>query len=241
MRIILNRLLFLLILFLSCKSEITAEKLLKNSINAHGGEALWEEMTSILYLKQTTFYDESGFIEEKKIQKIKHSWEPFETSIEWEDEGDIYFAYSNNNKVNFYINDILQNDSIQLKKIDELLKGAFYVFWQPYNLLDNQTNLIYLGTENILDSISVHVLKASYSNQEKGDIWHYYFNTDNFKLQAAKVKHNEQESLILNETVELETGLFLNKIRKSYYLDSLGKIKYLRAAYSYEINYYKRD
>jgi hypothetical protein len=233
--------LFLLILFLSCKSEITAEKLLQNSINAHGGEAIWKEMTSILYLKQTTFYDESGFIEEKKIQKIKHSWEPFETSIEWEDEGDIYFAYSNNNKVNYYINNILQNDSIQLKKIDELLKSAFYVFWQPYNLLDYQTNLIYLGTENLLDSLSVHVLKASYSNEEKGDIWHYYFNTDDFKLQAAKVKHNEKESLILNETVELETGLFLNKTRKSYYLDSLGKIKYLRAAYSYEINSYKRD
>ena len=241
MRIIFNALFFLLIFFLSCNSEITAEKLLQNSIKAHGGEDAWKNITSISYLKKTTFYNESGFIEEEKRQKIKHFWSPFKTSIEWVDRGDIFFAYSFKNKINFYKNDTLQTDSTQLKKIDELLKGAFYVFWQPYNLLDSKTNLKYLGTENLLDSIPVHVLRVTYSNDEVGDdIWHYYFKIDNYKLKAAKVKHNKKESLIINELIENETGLSLNKIRKSYNLDSLGKIKYLRASYNYEINSLKK-
>ena len=232
---------FLLIFFISCESEISAERILQNSIKAHGGEVAWKNITSISYLKKSTFYNEYGFIEEEKKQKIKHFWSPFKTSIEWEDRGDIFFAYSTKNKINFYKNDTLQTDSIKLKKIDELLKGAFYVYWQPYNLLDSKANLKYLGTENLLDSIPTHVLKVTYSNNEIGDdVWHYYFKIDNYKLKAAKVNHNKKESLIINEIIENETGLSLNKTRKSYYLDSLGKTKYLRASYIYEINSLKK-
>jgi hypothetical protein len=39
----------------------------------------------------------------------------------------------------------------------------------------------------------------------------------------------------MNETTETQTGLSLNKTRKSFFLDSLGKIDYLRAAYDYQI------
>ena len=54
-------------------------------------------------------------------------------------------------------------------------------------------------------------------------------------LEATQVNHDGRKSLIINESVENKTGLFLNKTRKSYFVDSLGKIKYLRAAYKYEI------
>ena len=121
--------------------------------------------------------------------------------------------------------------------------NSLYVFWQPFKLVDPTAKKVYLGKQRILDSINVLALKVYYSDDPKADVWHYYLNPNNYKIRAVKVDHNERTSMIFNERYETETGLSLNKTRKSYFLDSLGQIKYLRAAYKYEINfveYYKK-
>lgn len=126
-------------------------------------------------------------------------------------------------------------DSKEVAQAYDDTKGALYVFWQPYKLIDSNARLDYVGLVTLLDSISVHSIKVSYPLDPAADVWHYYFNEENFMLEATEVNHDGRISLIINESVEDKTGLFLNKTRKSYFVDSLGKIKYLRAAYKYTI------
>ena len=78
-------------------------------------------------------------------------------------------------------------------------------------------------------------MQVSYSDEIGADRWHYFFDQKNFKIRGVKVEHKGRISLIINELYETNTGLSLNKSRKSYFLNSLGKVKYLRAAYEYEI------
>ncbi|MFT4669337.1 MAG: hypothetical protein ACI9HJ_000909, partial [Ulvibacter sp.] len=52
---------------------------------------------------------------------------------------------------------------------------------------------------------------------------------------AASVKHNNRISLIENLEFQSYKGLLFNKVRKSYFVDSLFQKKQLRAEYRYDI------
>ncbi len=223
------------------KENSKASEILQKSIKAHGGKSLWEKATSISYLKETTLYQASGKIEQQTSHKITHQFLPQTTEMVWLKGGEINRAIKNTKGVLLYQNDQLQNDSLLIAQTESSLDAALYVFWQPYKLLDQNIRLDYIGEKKLLDSIPVYGLKATYSNSGNGDIWTYYFDKNNYRLRAAQVYHNQRTSLIVNERVESETGLFLNKRRKSYFLDSLGKIKYLRAAYTYRIQSFNID
>ena len=138
-------------------------------------------------------------------------------------------------KIELFKNNQMVLDSKEVAQAYDNTKGALYVFWQPYKLIDSNARLDYVGLVTLLDSISVHSVKVSYPLDPAADVWNYYFNEENFMLEATEVNHDGRISLIINESVEDKTGLFLNKTRKSYFVDSLGKIKYLRAAYKYTI------
>ena len=58
--------------------------------------------------------------------------------------------------------------------------------------------------KKLLDSLPVHVLKVSYPEGKQNDIWHYFFNTNTFKLQATQVNHDGKISIIMNETTETQ-------------------------------------
>ena len=95
---------------------------------------------------------------------------------------------------------------------------------------------INLGIINFLILFSLFICNSiSYSDEIGADQWHYFFDPKNFKIRGVKVEHKGRISLIINELYETKTGLSLNKSRKSYFLNSVGKIEYLRAAYKYEI------
>jgi len=111
-------------------------------------------------------------------------------------------------------------DSLERTQAATNIDSALYVFWQPFKLTDYSAKKVYLGKQKILDSIEVLTVKVSCSDDPK----------------AVKVKHNRQTSLILNDRYETQTGLSLNKTRRSFFLDTLGKIDYIRAAYQYEID-----
>lgn len=127
-------------------------------------------------------------------------------------------------------------DSLERTQAAANIDAALYVFWQPFKLTDSSAKKVYLGKQKILDSIEVLTVKVSYSDDPKADVWFYYFHPENYKVKAVKVKHNRRTSLILNDRYETQTGLSLNKTRRSFFLNTLGKIDYLRAAYQYEID-----
>ena len=235
-------LLLLSLLLTGCESEEpSADFILQKSLEAHGGIERWKKMKCIRYLKTTTFYDPTGVIEKKSVQHITHQWRPKQMEMIWENEGKSYRALKDTTGILLYKEGILQKDSLLLAQADTNLKAALYVYWQPFKLLEEKAQKNYLGIQKLLDSISVHALQIRYSEEKNADVWTYFFDTQNYRLCAAQVLHNERISLIVNEAVESETGLFLNHKRKSYFLDSVGKIKHLRAAYSYEIDSFTTD
>ena len=219
----------------SCAQKLNASVLLEKSLVAHGGKKAWSIVSEISYLKNIELYDSIGKLEKEINQKIKHTWNPSSTKIEWGNVDDDYVALLREEKIELFKNNQIVLDSQEVAKAYDNTKGALYVFWQPYKLIDSNARLDYIGLVTILDSISVHSLKVSYPLDPTADVWHYYFNEENFMLEATQVNHDERISLIINESFEDKTGLFLNKTRKSYFVDSLGKIKYLRAAYKYAI------
>ena len=219
----------------SCAQKLNASILLEKSLVAHGGKKAWSIVSEISYLKNIELYDSIGKLEKEINQKIKHTWNPSSTKIEWGNVDNDYVAILREEKIELFKNNQIVLDSQEVAKAYDNTKGALYVFWQPYKLIDSNARLDYIGLVTILDSISVYSLKVSYPLDPTADVWHYYFNEENFMLEATQVNHDERISLIINESFEDKTGLFLNKTRKSYFVDSLGKIKYLRAAYKYAI------
>ena len=219
----------------SCAQKLNASVLLEKSLVAHGGKKAWSIVSEISYLKNIELYDSIGKLEKEINQKIKHTWNPSSTKIEWGNVDSDYVAILREEKIELFKNNQMVLDSQEVAKAYDNTKGALYVFWQPYKLIDSNARLEYIGLVTLLDSISVHNLKVSYPLDPTADVWHYYFNEENFMLEATQVNHDERISLIINESIEDKTGLFLNKTRKSYFVDSLGKIKYLRAAYKYAI------
>ena len=202
---------------------------------AHGGKKAWSKVSEISYLKNIELYDSIGKLEKEVNQKIKHTWNPSSTKMEWGDVDDQYVALLQEEKIELFKNNQMVSDSQEVAQAYDNSKGALYVFWQPYKLIDSNARLDYIGIVTLLDSISVHRVKVSYPLDPIADVWNYYFNEENFMLKATEVNHDGRISLIINESVEDKTGLFLNKTRKSYFIDSLRKIKYLRAAYKYTI------
>ena len=219
----------------SCAQKLNASSLLEKSLVAHGGKKAWSKVSEITYLKNIELYDSIGKLEKEVKQKIKHTWNPSSTKMEWGNVDDQYVALLQEEKIELFKNDQMVLDSQEVAQAYDNTKGALYVFWQPYKLIDSNARLDYVGLVTLLDSISVHSVKVSYPLDPAADVWHYYFNEENFMLEATEVNHDGRISFIINESVEDKTGLFLNKTRKSYFIDSLGKIKYLRATYKYNI------
>lgn len=210
------------------------------SIKIHGGEGLLNEIKSIHYNKSIKLYTLNGELENHISQKIIHQWNPFLTRIDWENAKGIHSIQKNSEGISLSLNGQLIKDSLQLSRANTNLDAALYVFWQPFKLVDPLAKKVFLGKQKILDSIEVFGLKVSYSDDPEADQWFYYFNSINFKIRAVKVNHNKRSSLILNESYETNTGMYLNKTRKSYFLNSLGQINYLRAVYEYEITSLER-
>jgi hypothetical protein len=214
---------------------MTAERLLNKSVEAHGGVRYSNQIKSIKYLKTTTLFTPNGDVEKTVEQLISHHWNPDFTQIEWKNEGGSYLAKNEAGTTTLTHNGELVKDSLILTQTTSNLDAALYVFWQPFKLRDPSAKKVYLGKQRILDSLDFLGIKVSYSDDPKADLWYYYFDPKSFKLRAVKVLHNNRTSLIINERYENKTGLSLNKVRKSYFLDSLDQIDYLRAAYLYEI------
>ena len=215
---------------------MNSETLIQKSIAAHGGLDMLKTIKSIQYTKSTSLYTKSGALEKTVEQYITHQWNPDQTSIAWVSEESTFFAEKNSNEVSLFKDWEMVKDSLERTQAAANIDAALYVFWQPFKLTDSSAKKVYLGKQKILDSIEVLTVKVSYSDDPKADVWFYYFHPENYKVKAVKVKHNRRTSLILNDRYETQTGLSLNKTRRSFFLDTLGKIDYLRAAYQYEID-----
>ena len=129
----------------SCVKKLDALSILEKSFIAHGGKKSWSEVSIVAYFKNIKLYDSIGNLEEEITQKIKHTWNPSSTKIEWDKFGDYYVAQLEKEKVTLYKNHQEVLETKQLAEAYVNTKGALYVFWQPSKLLDSQAQLEDIG------------------------------------------------------------------------------------------------
>lgn len=85
----------------SCAQKLNASNLLEKSLVAHGGKKAWSKVSEITYLKNIKLYDSIGKLEKEISQKIKHTWNPSTTKMEWGNVDDQYVALLQEKKLNY--------------------------------------------------------------------------------------------------------------------------------------------
>ncbi len=225
----------LFLLFLRCNEAPKPINIIKKSIEAHGGQSLWESIQKIEYLKEIKLYDSLGQLEQVILQKHYHQWNPSLSIMEWDVNGRLQRVEKTPSGISVIENGEVVTEQKDVAAITRIMDAALYVFWQPFKLLDKNAIMTYDGINQLMGNQAVHTIRIQYSEEPNTDIWHYYFDTETYRLKATQVTHNGQISLIMNEAVEEDTGLSLNKLRKSYFINADRSIQYLRADYDYTI------
>ncbi len=228
---------FLTLHLVGCKQESNAMEIVLNSLEAHGGIDKWRGVKEISYQKTTILFDSLGVVEKKGVQKHKNTFQPdFTGEISWQEDSIQKLVLFKNGKTEVFYNDMLQNDSSLEEKYHKNIMAAHYVIWQPYKLLDVDAHLHFVGQEQINGTLA-NVVKAIYFGEDglPANTWWYYFDAKTYKLIGNMVHHGETYSYIKNIKYETKTGLSLNAERKSYRVDSLRNIKFLKAQYFYKI------
>lgn len=228
---------FILLSFFGCSktSNLSAREIVEKSIETHGGIVNWKNVKTLSFNKTTILFKEDGAIETKIEQKQSFQLQPeFKGEISWIENNAKHYISFDGKEAKKTINDSLVFSKIELQNVKNSIIAAHYVVSQPFKLLEENTILKYNGEER-LDKKRVHAIAVGYSNDtETSDEWTYYFDVETYKLLANKVIHKPTASLIKNLDFNSETGLTFNAHRKSFTLDSLQQIKYLRAEYFYE-------
>lgn len=225
--------LVLLVGCVSCTDE-SAEAIVLKSMEYHGGLASWEATDKLSYLKTTRLYGADGNLEsESNIVYTHPLYKDLPASMRWLDGAQLKaFKLDSTGgiKANF---ELTAADSIRYK---ESLRTAPYTLCQPYKLLADAELLKRHPDEVLEDGQAVYVVGLSYTEKDgsEGTQWKYYFNQDNYRLEAALVLHNGSYSYIRNDVYEDQTGLSLNAKRTSYRTDSLRNVQYLRGEFIYE-------
>jgi hypothetical protein len=229
--------LFLIALLSGCTHQTgnEAELLVKRSIDAHGGQKQYEELKAVSFKKTTRLFLEDGSLESEVIQKQSFQLKPdYRVQIEWMVQKAKHVIFYDGKNAVKTINGEVVKDSLELVKAQNAAKAAAYVFFQPFELINENTLLTLESDTELNDSTTAQTVSVAYEgDDESSDKWRYYFNEDDL-LVANSVVLTDHNSLIENLEFQNIGGLTFNKYRKSYRVDKALNKKYLRAEYFYE-------
>ncbi len=224
-----------LLLCCSGKTENEAKELVEKSIKAHGGQKTYENLKAISFLKTSRLFLEDGSLESEVVQNQSFQLKPdYRVQIEWVRNGNNHVIFYDGKKAIKTIDGQVLKDSLEVVKAENAAKAAAYVFFQPFELLNENTVLTMEANTELNDSTTARAIRVKYSgDNDNSDKWTYYFNNDNL-LIANSVILIDHNSLIMNLEFQKAAGLIFNKHRKSYRVDKQLNKKYLRAEYFYE-------
>jgi len=217
------------------EKELSAEIIVINSIEKHGGFKNWNSLKTLSFDKNVTLFLKDGTIESaiKKHQEFRFHPE-LEGKITWKANDEKSLILYKEGAVIKFLNDSLITNSVELQEAKNSFNAALYVISQPFNFLNESTKLTYLGVAN-LENKEVHKIKVGYTNDTAAsDKWFYYFDVTTFKMIANKVILKDHTSLVENSTFDTTTDFIFNQSRKSYRLNDNGDKMYLRATYFYD-------
>jgi len=241
----------LLVVSLACQNnnkesltniESKARYLVLASIEKHGGMNTWQNLQSISYNKTIILTDSTGIEESRITQRHKYQLKPkLSGTISWLSDNDSISIVYKNDAASRFVNGIEETDSTSKESAKNSFFSSFYVLFQPFKLLDDGTELIYIGEDVLESGLKVNVVQPVYEGAKPGDDrWWYYFNKETNQLAANMVNHPPTYSYIVNLAYDNTTAITFNAHRKSYFVDSLRNVRYLRAEYfykDYQLNY----
>jgi len=214
---------------------MTTELLLEKVINAHGGLEAWQNISEITYEKTSVLLDSLGNTESSITKTYRTVFTPeFLTEMQWEIDSTSYHAILKDDELVVSMPDSITPDQTVQETYKKELLGAHYVYWQPYNLLEEDAVKKYTGVES-LENEDTHVLKVTYPNSSNNNIWWYFFDKETYLVRATMVQHGNTYSLIENNVYETKSGLSLNLDRSSYRINKARKKQFLRAQYVYKL------
>ena len=230
--------LLICIALISCKpsAERKAIELISKSIDAHGGYEEWKAMESMTFLKETRLYQADSSLESELFQEIEIRFQPhLEIRMNWEKDSMRHTALFDGKRTRYWLgeNEIQNEDFLKSKRRD--LDAAAYVMTKPFDLLEGEKQLKYLGTRRLPDGKnyeSVQVIDGV-PGQQPVDVWIYYFDPNDSRLMAYSVETADHVSLVINDNLETIEGFLFPRERTSYRLLENGQIEYLRADYRY--------
>ncbi len=211
---------------------ISAEQIIKRSIERHGGQFAWNNLESIAYQKTTILFDSSGIETSRITQHHRFKLKPeLSGTIKWAEKTDSITITYQEGKATRYVNQVEDTTSGETSK--NVVMASLYVLFQPFKLMDEGTQLEYVAMDT-LDGIPVHTIRPVYAGAQPGDDeWLFYVNATSDVLIANRVNHQGRLSHIRNLEFDSTSKFVLHKHRKSYFVDSLMREKRLVAAYYY--------
>jgi len=230
--------LVLTVLFLSCAERIeeTGNSIVEKSIEAHGGWDAYHALEQITFDKTTRLFKEDGSLESEQIQRQDFRLQPnFLLRMSWKKDALEHVIFYDQMNAEVFEDSMEVKTPKRIESAKKIGTSAVYVLFQPFKLISDRAQLVYVGETNLFDSLKVKEVTVHYPNEATTtDLWSYYFD-DVYQLVAAKVIHQDRISLILNTSFQNYNELLFNKTRTSYFVDSLGRKKYARAIYQYNI------
>ena len=230
--------LVMVVICMACTDPVPeALDIVHRSINYHGGIEAYHNLDSLSWNKTTRLFTEDGSLESSQVQRQSYfGGDDPRTILQWSQDSSSHRIIVGRDATQYILGDMVFHQGEMADRARQMARSANYVFFQPFKLLDQGTLLHYAGRLSIGDTLEVDVVKVSYADDTAdADIWHYYFS-DEGRFVANSVRHRGRISLILNTAQRFHkpTGLLLHHKRKSFFVDSLLNIKYLRADYLYE-------
>jgi hypothetical protein len=225
------------LLLISCTPTETGRQIVEKSVQTHGGWENFERLSKVHFIKTTQLYQPNGTLQSNIEQRQEFQLQPtyFVRISQQQEDG--------RQRIVFYdrLNAEVFDDSVEVKSVSDinaakqLGKSAAYVFFQPFDIYKSNAQLTALGTTKLFDSIRLKEVKVDYPGQQASDDqWSYFFD-DEYRCRAAMVRHNDRRSLIVTTHFQAYEGLLFQQSRKSYFVDSLRNLEYMRASYEYTI------
>ena len=222
------------LLFFSCSQspEKQAQELLEKSVEAHQLSKNWEDVASVKFKKWTRMLDETGAVEAESEQWVEFRLKPyFEAKLTWTKDSILHVVNFNGSKTSYQMGaNPIQNEGFLKTKRAEI-DAAFFAFAQPWNLIDENSNLAYEGKKTLESGKTVESIRVDYGPES--DVWWFYFDPVSAQIVANELHAKDHKSLIENISYDESTGLIFAKERKSYRIDDAGKKVFLRAEYLY--------
>lgn len=215
-----------------------ARALLQKGIERAGGLEAWNNLQTLHFEKYFALYDSTGAVETEARQVHDYRFLPNQQiNISWNAGGALHKMVYENGQAGKTIDGQIDASANAPSLLNNVLSATF-VISIPFKLLDEGTELRYLGVDTLEDNQVVEVLQANYHPDEHDnlttpDTWHHYFDRDDFTLVAYKVRHADHYSYVKNLGYTTAGGFLFPTERVSYRVDEDRNILYLRAAYEY--------